>query len=303
MARQFTLRESVTTTGVGLHSGKKVRMTIRPAAENTGIIFRRMDLENVGDIKAHADLVTDTMLGTNLQANGSRVATVEHLLSAMAGLGIDNAIIELSAMEVPIMDGSAGPFVFLIQSVGVVEQNAEKSFCRVLKAIEVTEGDKWARLEPYHGYRLNFEIEFDHPVFRRHSQKASMEFSTTEYVKQVSRARTFGFMRDLEMMRSRSLALGGTLENAIVLDDYKMLNEDGLRFEDEFVKHKMLDAIGDLALLGHPLVGEFSGFKSGHGLNNKLARALLADSTAYEIVRYESKRAAPVSFQLASSPA
>jgi len=206
-------------------------------------------------------------------------------------------------MEVPIMDGSAGPFVFLIQSVGVVEQNAEKSFCRVLKAIEVTEGDKWARLEPYHGYRLNFEIEFDHPVFRRHSQKASMEFSTTEYVKQVSRARTFGFMRDLEMMRSRSLALGGTLENAIVLDDYKMLNEDGLRFEDEFVKHKMLDAIGDLALLGHPLVGEFSGFKSGHGLNNKLARALLADSTAYEIVRYESKHAAPVSFQLASSPA
>jgi len=301
MAKQFTIKEPVTTTGVGLHSGKKVRMTIRPAAENTGILFRRMDLADAGDIKADARLVTDTMLGTNLEANGSRVATVEHLLSAIAGLGIDNAIIELSAMEVPIMDGSAGPFVFLMQSVGITEQNAEKTFLRVLKKIEVVEGDKWARLEPHDGYRLNFEIEFDHPVFRRHTQKASMDFSSLEYIRQVSRARTFGFMRDLEMMRSRSLALGGTLDNAIVLDDYKMLNEDGLRFEDEFVKHKMLDAIGDLALLAHPLIGEFSGFKSGHGLNNKLARALLADPSAYEMVQYQTRNAAPVSFQWAAA--
>jgi len=297
MARQLTLRESVTTTGIGLHSGKKVRMTIRPAAINTGIVFRRMDQEGVVDIPAHAQLVTDTMLGTNLESQGTRVATVEHLLSAMAGLGIDNAIIELNAVEVPIMDGSAGPFVFLIQSVGLVEQKAEKTFIRILKSIEVKEGDKWARFDPYEGFRVNFEIEFDHPVFRRHSQKASMEFSTSEYVKQVSRARTFGFMRDLEMMRSRQLALGGTLDNAIVLDDFKMLNEDGLRFEDEFVKHKMLDAIGDLSLLGHPLVGEFSGFKSGHGLNNKLARALLADQSAWEKVSFQSQASAPVSFQ------
>jgi UDP-3-O-[3-hydroxymyristoyl] N-acetylglucosamine deacetylase len=297
MARQLTLRESVTTTGIGLHSGKKVRMTIRPAAINTGIVFRRMDQEGAVDIPAHAQLVTDTMLGTNLESQGTRVATVEHLLSAMAGLGIDNAIIELNAMEVPIMDGSAGPFVFLIQSVGLVEQKAEKTFIRILKSIEVKEGDKWARFDPYEGFRVNFEIEFDHPVFRRHSQKASMEFSTSEYVKQVSRARTFGFMRDLEMMRSRQLALGGTLDNAIVLDDFKMLNEDGLRFEDEFVKHKMLDAIGDLSLLGHPLVGEFSGFKSGHGLNNKLARALLADQSAWVKVSFQSQTSAPVSFQ------
>lgn len=299
MARQLTLRDSVTTTGIGLHSGKKVHIKIRPAAVNTGIVFRRMDQAGVGDIPASAELVTDTMLGTNLEAGGTRVATVEHLLSAMAGLGIDNAIIEMNAMEVPIMDGSAGPFVFLLQSVGLVEQNAEKTFIRILKSVEVKEGDKWARFDPYEGYRLNFEIEFDHPVFRRHSQKASMEFSASEYVKQVSRARTFGFMRDLEMMRSRQLALGGTLDNAIVLDDFKMLNEDGLRFEDEFVKHKMLDAIGDLALLRHPLVGKFSGFKSGHGLNNRLARALLADQSAYEKVSFESKASSPVSFQLA----
>jgi UDP-3-O-[3-hydroxymyristoyl] N-acetylglucosamine deacetylase len=303
MARQITLKESVSTTGIGLHSGKKVRLTIRPAPANTGILFRRMDQEHVVDIPAKAQYVTDTMLGTNLEWDGSRVATVEHLLSAMAGLGIDNAVIELSAMEVPIMDGSAAPFVFLIQSAGLEEQNVEKSFIKILKAIEVREGDKWARFDPFEGFRLQFEIEFDHPVFRRHSQKAIMDFSTSEYIKQVSRARTFGFMRDLEMMRSRQLALGGTLENAIVLDDYKMLNEDGLRFEDEFVKHKMLDAIGDLSLLGYPLIGEFSGFKSGHGLNNKLARALLADETAWEKVSFQSGAHTPVSFQFVPAKA
>jgi UDP-3-O-[3-hydroxymyristoyl] N-acetylglucosamine deacetylase len=253
-------------------------------------------LPKAPDVPARADLVGETMLGTTLINGTTKVSTVEHLLSAFAGLGIDNAFIELSAAEVPIMDGSAGPFVFLLQSAGIEEQSSAKRFARILKTIEVHEGDKWARFEPFNGFKVNFEIEFDHPVFRRHSQRASMDFSTTSYLREVSRARTFGFMRDLEMMRAHNLALGGTLDNAIVLDEFRMLNEDGLRYEDEFVKHKILDAIGDLYLLGHSLIGEFTGFKSGHGLNNRLLRALMADSTAWEEVTFDDRDAAPISY-------
>jgi UDP-3-O-[3-hydroxymyristoyl] N-acetylglucosamine deacetylase len=241
------------------------------------------------------------MLGTNIIVGDVRVCTVEHMLSAFAGLGIDNAFIELSAPEVPIMDGSAAPFVFLLQSAGIEEQMALKRFARILKTVEVREGDKWARFDPFNGFKVNFEIEFDHPIFRRHSQKASMDFSTTSFLREISRARTFGFMRDLEKLRAHNLALGGTLDNAIVLDDFKILNEDGLRYEDEFVRHKILDAIGDLYLLGRTLIGEFSGFKSGHGLNNKLLRALLADQSAWEEVTFRDQRDAPISFIAAAA--
>jgi len=296
MLKQRTLKNVIRATGIGLHSGQKVSMTLRPAPPNTGVVFRRSDLPNAPDVPARADLVGETMLGTTLINGATKVSTVEHLLSAFAGLGIDNAFIELSAAEVPIMDGSAGPFVFLLQSAGIEEQSSAKRFARILKTIEVHEGDKWARFEPFNGFKVNFEIEFDHPVFRRHSQRASMDFSTTSYLREVSRARTFGFMRDLEMMRAHNLALGGTLDNAIVLDEFRMLNEDGLRYEDEFVKHKILDAIGDLYLLGHSLIGEFTGFKSGHGLNNRLLRALMADSTAWEEVTFDDRDAAPISY-------
>ena len=269
MVNQRTLKNSIRATGVGLHTGQKVLMTLRPAPANVGIVFRRTDLDTPVDIRAHAENVGETMLGTTLVKDGIKVATVEHLLSAFAGLGIDNAFVEVSAPEVPIMDGSAGPFVFLLQSAGLEEQGTPKRFVRIKKSVRVEEGDKWARFDPFDGFKVNFEIEFNHPIFKKRSQVASMDFSTTSFLKEVSRARTFGFVRDLETLRARNLALGGTMDNAIVLDDFRVLNEDGLRYEDEFVKHKILDAIGDLYLLGHSLIGEFSGFKSGHALNNQ----------------------------------
>ena len=271
-------------------------MTLHPAAADAGILFRRTDLAGAADIPARAENVTDTMLGTTLSKDNVRVSTVEHLLSAFAGLGIDNAIVEVSAVEVPIMDGSAGPFVFLLQSAGIEELAEPKRFIRVRKRVRVEDGDKWAQFDPFAGFKVNFEIEFNHPIFKRRSQKASMDFSTTSYLKEVSRARTFGFMRDLETMRARNLALGGNLDNAIVLDEFRVLNEDGLRYEDEFVKNKILDAIGDLYLLGHSLIGEFSGHKSGHALNNKLLRTLLADRAAWEEVVFESYADAPISY-------
>jgi UDP-3-O-[3-hydroxymyristoyl] N-acetylglucosamine deacetylase len=301
MLKQRTLKNSIRATGVGLHTGKKVLMVLRPAPPDSGISFRRTDLDEPVDVPARAENVGETLLGTTLSKDDVRVSTVEHLLSAFAGLGIDNAVIELSASEVPIMDGSAGPFVFLMQSAGIEEQNAPKRFVRIKKSVKVEDGDKWARFDPFNGFKVNFEIEFDHPVFKRRSQAASMDFSTTSFMREVSRARTFGFMRDLEFMRSRNLALGGTLDNAIVLDEYRILNEDGLRYEDEFVKHKILDAIGDLYLLGHSLIGEFSGYKSGHGLNNRLLRTLIADESAWEEVTFETPADAPISYVAAAA--
>ena len=296
MLKQRTLKNAIRATGVGLHTGRKVLMVLRPAPVNHGIWFRRTDLDEPVDIPARADAVGETTLGTTLVKDGVKVSTIEHLLSALAGLGIDNAIIELSSDEVPIMDGSAGPFVFLLQSAGIEEQNAPKKFVRIKKSLKVEDGGKWARFDPYDGFKVNFEIEFDHPVFKRRSQVASMEFSTTTFLREVSRARTFGFMRDLEYMRSRNLALGGNLDNAIVLDDYRILNEDGLRYEDEFVKHKILDAIGDMWVLGHPLLAAYSAFKSGHALNNRLLRAVLADEASYEIVTFDDAASAPAGF-------
>ena len=303
MLKQRTLKNSIRATGVGLHTGKKVLMVLRPAAANAGISFVRTDLDSHLSVTAHAENVTETTLGTTLSNGDVKVSTVEHLMSAFAGLGIDNAVVELSAGEVPIMDGSAGPFVFLLQSAGIEEQNAPKRFVRILKGVKVEDGDKWARFDPYDGFKVNFEIEFDHPVFKRRSQVASMEFSTTTFLREVSRARTFGFMRDLEYMRSRNLALGGNLDNAIVLDEYRILNEDGLRYEDEFVKHKILDAIGDLYLLGHSLIGEFSGYKSGHALNNRLLRTLIADRSAWREVTFETLADAPISYVAAAATA
>ena len=304
MVGQRTIRNSIRATGVGMHTGRKVLMTVRPAAPDTGIVFQRTDLPGVADIPARAANVGETTLGTTLGTGEARVSTVEHLLSAFAGLGIDNARVELNAPEVPIMDGSAGPFVFLLQSAGIEEQPAPKRFTRVLRTVRVEDGDKWAQFDPYEGFKVNFEIEFDHPIFKRRMQRATMDFSTTAFLKEISRARTFGFMRDLEMLRSRNLALGGTLDNAIVLDDSGVLNEGGLRYEDEFVKHKILDAIGDLYLLGHSLIGEFSGHKSGHALNNRLLRALQADSLAWEEVSFERPELAPISYvQALSIPA
>src|SRR5947209_58194 len=296
MVGERTLKSSIRATGVGLHTGKKVLMTLRPAGPDEGIIFRRTDLPDPVDIRAHAENVRDTVLGTTLGRGESRVSTVEHLLSAFAGLGIDNAMVELSAAEVPIMDGSAGPFVFLLQSAGIEEQRRPKRFVRVKKRLRVEDGDKWAQFDPFDGFKVNFEIEFNHPIFKRRAQKASMDFSTTSYLKEVSRARTFGFMRDLETLRSRNLALGGNLDNAIVLDEFRVLNEDGLRYEDEFVKHRILDAIGNPYLLGHSLIGEFSGHKSGHALNNRLLRSLLSDSSAWDEVMFESYDETPISY-------
>jgi UDP-3-O-[3-hydroxymyristoyl] N-acetylglucosamine deacetylase len=296
MVGQRTIRNSIRATGVGLHTGRRVLMAVRPALPDTGIVFQRTDLVGTADIAARASNVGETNLGTTLVNGEAKVSTVEHLLSAFAGLGIDNARIELNAPEVPIMDGSAGPFVFLLQSAGIEEQRVPKRFTRIKRTVRVEEGDKWAQFDPYEGFKVNFEIEFDHPIFKRRMQRATMDFSTTSFLKEISRARTFGFMRDLEMLRSHNLALGGTLENAIVLDDSKVLNEGGLRYEDEFVKHKILDAIGDLYLLGHSLIGEFSGHKSGHGLNNRLLRALQADPSAWEEVVFERPDQAPISY-------
>ncbi len=296
MVGQRTIRNSIRATGVGLHTGRKVLMTVRHGEPDTGIVFQRTDLAGSADIPARAANVGETNLGTTLIQGAAKVSTVEHLLSAFAGLGIDNARVELNAPEVPIMDGSAGPFVFLLQSAGIEEQSVPKRFTRVLRTVRVEDGDKWAQFDPYEGFRVNFEIEFDHPIFKRRLQRATMDFSTTAFLKEISRARTFGFMRDLEMLRSRNLALGGTLDNAIVLDESRVLNEGGLRYEDEFVKHKILDAIGDLYLLGHSLIGEFSGHKSGHGLNNQLLRTLQADTRAWEEVVFERPEQAPISY-------
>jgi len=295
MIPQRTLKNAIRATGVGLHSGEKVYLTLKPAPVDTGIVFRRVDLDPVVDIPAHALNVGETTLSTTLVKEHARVDTVEHLLSAMAGLGIDNAIVELSAQEVPIMDGSSGPFVFLVQSAGIAEQNAAKRFIRIKRRVEVREGDKIASFVPYDGFKVSFEIDFDHPVFKQSVQKASLDFSSTSYVKEVSRARTFGFTKDLEYMRSKNLALGGSVKNAIVVDEYRVLNEDGLRYDDEFVKHKILDAVGDLYLLGHSLIGEFIGYKSGHGLNNKLLRELLLQEDAWEFVEF-AEESSPISF-------
>jgi UDP-3-O-[3-hydroxymyristoyl] N-acetylglucosamine deacetylase len=292
MIKQRTLKNVISATGVGLHTGEKVYLTLRPAPPDNGIVFRRTDLEDRVEIKAHAENVGDTRLSTTLVKDSVRISTIEHLLSALAGLGIDNAFIEVSAAEIPIMDGSASPFVFLIQSAGIEEQNAPKRYLRVKRRVEVRDGDKWARFEPYNGFKVSFCIDFDHPVFKRSRQNVELDFAATSFVKEVSRARTFGFMRDIELLREHNLALGGSLDNAVVVDDYRVLNEDGLRYEDEFVKHKILDAVGDLYLLGHSLIGAFSGHKSGHELNNLLLRTLLADETAWEMQTFEDESAA-----------
>ncbi len=296
MIRQRTLKNMVRATGVGLHTGTKVYMTLRPAPANTGIVFRRIDLSPPVAIKGEPYAVGDTRLSSSLEKGAAKVATVEHLMSALAGLGIDNAYVDLTAPEVPIMDGSAGPFVFLLQSAGIEEQDAPKKFIRILKPVEVRDGDKWARFEPHAGYKLTMSIDFAHPVFDRSRQTVTVDFSTTSYIKEVSRARTFGFMQDVETMRAQGLALGGSLDNAIVMDEYRVLNTDGLRYEDEFVKHKVLDAIGDLYLLGHSLIGAFEGYKSGHALNNKLLRALLLERSAWEMVTYDDPTDAPIIF-------
>ena len=295
MIRQRTLKNTIRATGVGLHSGEKVYLTLKPAPINSGIVFRRVDLDPIVDIPAHALNVGETTLSTTLTREHARVDTVEHLLSAMAGLGIGNAIVELSAQEVPIMDGSSGPFVFLLQSAGIAEQEAAKKFIRIKRKIEVREGDKVASFVPYDGFKVSFEIDFDHPVLKQSVQRASLDFSSTSYVKEVSRARTFGFTKDLEYMRSKNLALGGSVKNAIVVDDYRVLNEDGLRYDDEFVKHKILDAVGDLYLLGHSLIGEFVGYKSGHGLNNCLLRELLQTKDSWEFVEF-AEESAPITY-------
>lgn len=297
MIGQRTLKNVIRATGVGLHTGEKVYLTLRPAAPDTGIIFRRVDLPEPVEIPASAENVGDTTLSTTLEKDGVRISTVEHLLSAFAGLGIDNAYVDVSAPEVPIMDGSAGPFVFLIQSAGVEVQNKLKRFIRIKEPVEVTDGDKYARFEPFEGFKVGFGIDFDHPVFSDETQFASIDFSSTSFVKEVSRARTFGFLREIETLRANNLALGGSMDNAIVVDNYRVLNEDGLRYEDEFVKHKILDAIGDLYLLGHSLIGAFSGYKSGHALNNKLLKALIANPQAWEEVTFEEEEGlAPISY-------
>ncbi len=304
MLKQRTLKALIRATGVGLHSGEKVTMTLRPAQPDTGIVFRRVDLAQPVDIRAEAHSVTDTRLCSTLEANGSRVATVEHLMSALAGLGIDNAYVDLSGAEVPIMDGSAAPFVFLIQSAGIEEQPAAKRYIRIKKAVEVRDGDKWAKLEPFAGFKLSFSIVFDHPVLDKSAQSVTVDFAETSYAKEVARARTFGFMQDVENLRSNGLALGGSLENAIVMDEFRVLNSDGLRYSDEFVKHKLLDAIGDLYLAGHPLVGAFSAHKSGHALNNQLLRELFAHADAWEFISYDRAEDAPVALtRLLAQPA
>jgi UDP-3-O-[3-hydroxymyristoyl] N-acetylglucosamine deacetylase len=296
MIKQRTLKNVIKATGITLHGGERAELTLRPAPPNTGIIFQRIDLDPVVEIPALTENVGDTTLSTCLVKNNVRVSTVEHLLSAFAGLGIDNAYVDVTASEIPIMDGSAGPFVFLVQSAGIQEQNAPKGFIRIKRKLKVKEGDKWASFEPFEGFKVSFSIEFDHPVFKSHSKTATLDFSSTSYVKEVSRARTFGFMADFERLRALNLARGASLDNAVAIDDFRVLNEDGLRYEDEFVKHKILDAVGDLYLLGSSLIGAFSGHKSGHSLNNKLLRTLLAQEDAWEYVTFEDPAKAPISY-------
>ena len=293
MIRQRTLKTVIGATGVGLHTGEKVLLTLRPAPVGTGIIFRRVDLDPVIDIPASLENVCDTRLSTTLEYRGTRVSTVEHLMAAFAGLHIDNAVVELDSTEVPIMDGSAAVFVFLIQSAGIEMQSEAKQFIRIKDRIEVREGDKWARFEPYDGFRLSFSIDFDHPTMKSSAQHATVDLSETSFTKEVSRARTFGFLQDVEALREAGLARGGSLDNAIVLDDDRVINDDGLRYGDEFVKHKILDAIGDLYLLGYPLIGTFSAHKSGHGLNNGLLRELVEKTNCWETVTYDDSEPAP----------
>ena len=296
MIKQRTLKNIIRGAGVGLHTGEKVYLTLKPAPIDTGIVFCRTDLDPVVEIPAKACNVGDTTLSTALIQDGVRISTVEHMLSAMAGLGIDNAYVEVSSPEVPIMDGSANPFVFLIQSAGIQDQDAPKKFIRIKKEICVEIGDKSAKFLPFDGFKVSFGIDFDHPVFKRRTQEAVVDFSSTSFVKEVSRARTFGFLKDIELLQSQNLALGGSVNNAIVVDEYRVVNEDGLRYEDEFVKHKILDAIGDLYLLGHSLIGEFVGFKSGHELNNKLLRKLLENQDSWELVTFDDEQDAPISY-------
>jgi UDP-3-O-[3-hydroxymyristoyl] N-acetylglucosamine deacetylase len=296
MIKQRTLKNTIRATGVGLHTGDKIYLTLHPAPVNTGIKFRRVDLAEPISIDAIPHNVGETTLSTTLVAGDIKISTIEHLLSAMAGLGIDNAVVDVSAAEVPIMDGSAGPFVFLIQSAGVQEQDAPKQYIKIKREVKVAEGDKWAAFLPMDGFKVTFTIDFEHPAFADNVKTATMDFSSTTFVREVSRARTFGFMKDIEFLRENNLALGGSLDNAIVIDDDKIINEGGLRYADEFVKHKMLDAIGDLYLLGHSLIGEYQGYKSGHGLNNQLLRALMADSDAWEKVTFDNEADAPIHF-------
>lgn len=295
MIKQRTLRNIIKATGITLHGGERAEIILRPAPVNTGILFRRIDLNPIVEIPARAEFVGDTTLSTTLMKRNIRVATVEHLLSAFAGLGIDNAFVDVTAAEIPIMDGSAGPFVFLIQSAGIDEQPAPKRFIRIKRKVKLTDGDKWASFEPFDGFKVTFTIDFDHPLFKSHTKTATLDFSSLSYVKEVSRARTFGFMADFEKLQAMNLARGASLDNAIAIDDFRVLNEDGLRYENEFVKHKILDAVGDLYLLGSSLVGAFSGYKSGHALNNKLLRHLLVDKNAWEFVTFAEKKA-PISY-------
>ena len=296
MIKQRTLKNSIRATGVGLHTGEKVYLTLKPAPADSGIVFRRTDLDPTVDIRAEPGNVGDTTLSTTLVRDQVRISTVEHLLSAMAGMGIDNAVVELTAPEVPIMDGSSSPFVFLIQSAGIVEQDAPKKFIRILREVTVKDGDKYASFRPYNGYKINFTIDFNHPAFTSETLNASVDFSSTSFVKEVSRARTFGFMHEIEYLRSIGLARGGSLDNAIVVDQQQILNQDGLRYKDEFVKHKILDAIGDLYQLGYSLIGEFVAYKSGHGLNNAVLRALLADEEAWDMVSFDAAEDAPIDY-------
>jgi UDP-3-O-[3-hydroxymyristoyl] N-acetylglucosamine deacetylase len=296
MIRQRTLKNVIKATGITLHGGERAELTLRPAPPNTGIIFQRIDFDPIIEIPALAENVGDTTLSTSLVKNGVRVSTVEHLISALAGLGIDNAYVDVTASEIPIMDGSAGPFVFLVQSAGIQEQNAPKRFIRIKRRVMIREDDKWACFEPFEGFKVTFTIEFDHPLFKLHSKTATLDFSSTSYVKEVSRARTFGFMADFERLQSMNLARGASLDNVVAIDDYRILNEDGLRYENEFVKHKILDAIGDLYLLGSSLIGAFSGHKSGHALNNKLLRLLLSQQDAWEYVTFDDQADAPISY-------
>ena len=292
MHRQRTLKNSIGATGLGLHTGEKIYLSLRPAPPSTGVIFRRVDLDPPVEIPARLDYVTDTQLSTTIGRDGVSISTVEHLLSAFAGLGIDNVYVDVSAPEVPVMDGSAGPFVFLIQSAGVQDQLPLRSFLRIKKHLLVEDDNKWAKLEPHEGFKVSISLDFDHPVFREYRQRASLDFSRNSYVKEVSRARTFGFMRDVERLRENNLALGGSLDNAVVLDDYRVINQEGLRYPNEFVRHKMLDAVGDLYLLGHVLIGHFSGHMSGHALNNRLLRKLMAEKSAWEVLTLDDRNEA-----------
>jgi UDP-3-O-[3-hydroxymyristoyl] N-acetylglucosamine deacetylase len=299
--KQRTIKQVLSATGIGLHSGKRVTLTLRPALPDTGIVFRRIDLTPPVDFPVSAMAIGDTRMASTLEKDGAKVSTIEHLMSALCGLGVDNAYIDIDAMEVPIMDGSAISFVFLVQQAGLVEQSALKKFIRIKKTVEIREGEgsslKYASLKPYEGFRLCFEIDFGHPAIDKTGQKIEIDFAHTSFARDIARARTFGFTQDVETLRNLGLALGGNLDNAIVMDEYRILNPDGLRYDDEFVKHKVLDAIGDLYVVGHPIIGEYHAYRSGHGLNNQLIRAVVEDSSNYEIVTFDSVRATPTVFR------